>query len=189
MDLVSLPLAFAAGLVSILNPCVLPLVPVVLGTAVSEHRWGPVALVAGVALSFLALGLFVAVIGFSIGLDAQVFRVAAALILVLVGALLLVPATQYRFAAVAAPGYQGPKMATVVARTGVWKLEIIKRSELQRFLVLPRRWAVERTLASISRNRRLSRDFERYARTVAAFIRLAMIGIMLKRLTRPSPGS
>lgn len=48
------------------------------------------------------------------------------------------------------------------------------------------RWFVERTLAWISRNRRLARDFERYATTVAAFVRLAMIRIMLKRLTRPS---
>ena len=47
-----------------------------------------------------------------------------------------------------------------------------------------RRREVERTLAWISRNRRLARDFERYARTVAAFVRLAMIRIMLRRLTR-----
>jgi Transposase DDE domain len=45
---------------------------------------------------------------------------------------------------------------------------------------------VERTLAWISRNRRLARDFERYARSTAAFIRLAMIRIMLRRLTRPT---
>jgi transposase len=43
---------------------------------------------------------------------------------------------------------------------------------------------VERTLAWISHNRRLARDFERYARSAAAFVRLAMIRIMLKRLTR-----
>ena len=49
---------------------------------------------------------------------------------------------------------------------------------------LPKRWIVERTLAWISRNRRLARDFERYATTVVAFIRLAMIRIMLRRLTR-----
>ena len=48
--------------------------------------------------------------------------------------------------------------------------------------VLPKRWIVERTFAWISRNRRLARDFERYATTVAAFIRLAMIRIMLRRL-------
>jgi transposase len=47
---------------------------------------------------------------------------------------------------------------------------------------LPKRWVVERTLAWISRNRRMARDFERYARTVVAFIRLAMIRIMLRRL-------
>jgi transposase len=53
--------------------------------------------------------------------------------------------------------------------------EIVKRNELHKFVVLPKRWIVERTLAWISRNRRLARDFERYSRTVAAFVRLAMI--------------
>jgi transposase len=83
-------------------------------------------------------------------------------------------------------GYQGPKMNKVVADTGCWTLQIVKRSDAHRFVVLPKRWIVERTFAWISRNRRLARDFERYARTVAAFVRLAMIRIMLKRLTRPS---
>lgn len=83
-------------------------------------------------------------------------------------------------------GYQGPKMAKVVAKTGAWALQIVKRSDAHRFVVLPKRWIVERTFAWISRNRRLARDFERYARTVAAFFRLAMIRIMLRRLTRPN---
>jgi transposase len=74
-------------------------------------------------------------------------------------------------------------MAATVARTGTWIIEIVKRSNLKHFEVLPKRWIVERTLAWISRCRRLARDFERYARTVAAFVRLAMIRIMLKRLT------
>jgi len=86
-------------------------------------------------------------------------------------------------------GYQGPKMAAAVARTGAWKLEIVKRIEPHRFVVLPKRWVVERTFAWIGRNRRLARDFERYARTVAAFARLAMIRIMLRRLTQPTPCS
>ena len=73
--------------------------------------------------------------------------------------------------------------------TGCWNLQIVKRSDPHRFVVLPKRWMVERTFAWISRNRRLARDFERYARTVAAFVRLAMIRIMLKRLTNPSPCS
>ena len=73
-----------------------------------------------------------------------------------------------------------PKTATAIAKSGTWTLEIVKRNELHRFVVLPKRWIVERTLAWISRNRRLARDFERYARTAAAFVRLAM----LRRLTR-----
>ena len=82
--------------------------------------------------------------------------------------------------------YQGPKTAAAIAKTGTWKLEIVRRDELHRFLVLPKRWIVERTLAWISHNRRLARDFERYARSAAAFIRLAMIRIMLRRLTNPT---
>jgi putative transposase len=70
-------------------------------------------------------------------------------------------------------GYQGPKMAALVARTGAWTLEIVKRSDQHRFTVLPKRWIVERTLAWISRNRRLLRDYERHTRKTAAFICLA----------------
>jgi transposase len=83
-------------------------------------------------------------------------------------------------------GYQGAKTAAAIAKTGTWKLEIVKRNELHRFVVLPKRWIVERTLAWISHNRRLARDIERYARSTAAFIHLAMIRIMLRRLTRPA---
>ena len=79
-------------------------------------------------------------------------------------------------------GYAGQKMALVVWRTGAWKLQIVKRSDAPGFVVLPKRWIVERTFAWISRNRRLARDFERYATTVTAFVRVAMIRIMLKRL-------
>lgn len=81
-------------------------------------------------------------------------------------------------------GYQGARTALAAARTGSWIIEIVKRTELHQFVVLPKRWVVERTLAWISRNRRLTRDYERYARTVAAFVRLAMVRLMLRRLTR-----
>jgi transposase len=83
-------------------------------------------------------------------------------------------------------GYQGPKTAAAIAKTGAWTLAIVKRNELHRFVVLPKRWIVERTLAWISHNRRLARDFERSARSAEAFVRLAMIRIMLRRLTRPA---
>jgi len=83
-------------------------------------------------------------------------------------------------------GYQGPKLARAVAATGTWALEIVKRNELHRFVVLPKRWIVERTLAWVSRCRRLAKDFERHARKAAAFVRLAMIRLMLRRLTAHS---
>ena len=73
------------------------------------------------------------------------------------------------------------------AETGYWTIEIVERSSTAvGFEVLPKRWIVERTFAWLSRFRRLARDFERYARTVAAFIHLAMIRIMLKRLVASS---
>jgi transposase len=79
--------------------------------------------------------------------------------------------------------YLGPKAATAAAKTGRWTIVIVARSTTAvGFEVLPKRWIVERTFAWINRFRRLARDFERYARTVAAFIRLAMIRIMLRRL-------
>jgi transposase len=73
-----------------------------------------------------------------------------------------------------------------MTQTRRWVIEIVKRHDLHRFVVLRKRWILERTLAWISRNRGLIRDFERYARTVEAFIRLAMIRLMLRRLTRPA---
>jgi transposase len=86
-------------------------------------------------------------------------------------------------------GYQGPKMARTIAATGCWTIEMVNRSDAKGFVVLPKRWIVERTLAWISRNRRLMRDFERYATPVATFVRLAMIRLMLKLLTQPIPCS
>lgn len=82
---------------------------------------------------------------------------------------------------IADAGYQGQKMEAVVARTGRWVLQIVRRCDQHRFVVLPKRWIIERTLAWISRYRRLARDYERHARKAAAFIRLAMIRLMLRR--------
>src|SRR5262245_49343952 len=99
----SIGLAFLAGVLSTLSPCVLPLLPIVLGTAVSAHRAGPLALAAGLALSFVVIGLFVATIGFSIGLDTGVFRAAAAVLLMGIGLVLLVPRFQAQVALAAGP--------------------------------------------------------------------------------------
>jgi cytochrome c biogenesis protein CcdA len=99
----TLGLALLAGVLSILSPCVLPLLPIVLGTAQSEHRLGPVVLAAGLAVSFTVIGLFVATIGFAIGLDTDVFRAISAFLLIAVGMVLLVPQLQAQFAVAASP--------------------------------------------------------------------------------------
>lgn len=99
----SVGLALLAGVLSSLSPCVLPLLPIVLGTALSEHRLGPVAIAGGLAASFATVGLFIATIGFSIGLDAEVFRFVAAAMLLAIGVILLVPKVQARLAAAAGP--------------------------------------------------------------------------------------
>ena len=99
----TLGLAFLAGVLSVLSPCVLPLLPIGLGTAASEHRLGPIALAVGLALSFVTIGLFIATVGFAIGLDADVFRAISAMLLIAIGLVLLVPKLQAQFALVASP--------------------------------------------------------------------------------------
>lgn len=99
----TLVFAFVAGLLSILSPCVLPLVPVVLSGAAAEDRFAPFALAAGLAVSFAGIGIFVATIGFSIGLDLDIFRRVASVLLVVFGVVLMVPALQVRLATTAGP--------------------------------------------------------------------------------------
>ena len=103
MGVASLPLALLAGLFSILSPCVLPLTPVVLGAAVAEHRFGPLALALGLATSFTAIGLFVATLGYSIGLDGDAFRMVGAVMLAGFGVILMLPNLQAQLAAWAGP--------------------------------------------------------------------------------------
>jgi cytochrome c biogenesis protein CcdA len=98
-----LVLSFVAGVLSVLSPCVLPLLPIVLGAAAAKQKWGPVALAAGLSMSFVVIGLFVATIGFSIGLDADVFRYVAAVLILAVGVVLMVPRLQSAFAVAGGP--------------------------------------------------------------------------------------
>ena len=99
----NLALAFVAGLLTMLSPCVLPLVPIVLGAAQSKHRMGPAALGLGLALSFTLVGLFVATIGFAIGLDGDQFRTIGGAIMVIVGAVLMAPSAQRAIATAGGP--------------------------------------------------------------------------------------
>jgi len=91
-------LGYLAGVLSTLSPCVLPLLPILIASALAQHRVGPFALAAGLTLSFALVGVSIATLGTSIGLDPGLLRKAAALLLIGFGAVLLVPALQARFA-------------------------------------------------------------------------------------------
>ena len=69
----------------------------------------------------------------------------------------------------------------MVRTTGCWKIEIVKRSYAHRFVVLPKRWIVERTIGWLNRCRRLAKDWECRTRKALAFLRLAPIRIMLRK--------
>jgi transposase len=72
-----------------------------------------------------------------------------------------------------------------VAKVPRLRLEIVKRSDdIKGFVVLPRRWVVERTFSWFGRNRRLAKDFENLAETLATFVTLASIQLTLRRLAR-----
>lgn len=82
-------------------------------------------------------------------------------------------------------GYAGAKLQTALARLGRWTIEIVKRPcDAKGFQPLPRRWVVERTLAWLSRNRRLAKDFEALIETAIAWLQLASIKLLLRRLAR-----
>jgi putative transposase len=82
-------------------------------------------------------------------------------------------------------GYQGPQFRQALAKQlPQLSVEIVKRSDSAKgFKVLPRRWVVERTLAWLNRCRRLAKDFENLNRNAVAFIRLASIRLMLRKLS------
>jgi cytochrome c biogenesis protein CcdA len=92
-------ISFAAGGLSTLSPCVLPLLPILIGSAVTAHRLGPWALAGGLMLSFTLVGVALASFGALLGLDPTTLRSVAAVLLIGFGVLLLSPLLQHRFAA------------------------------------------------------------------------------------------
>ena len=101
--LTSIALAFVAGLVTILNPCVLPLVPILVGSALGKARGGPLALASGLVTSFTVFGFTVIAFGFSLGINEQLVRTLAGALLAVAGVVLLVPQAQAALSAAAAP--------------------------------------------------------------------------------------
>ena len=83
--------AYGAGLLTLINPCVLPVLPIVLATALQASRLGPLVLAAGMSLSFVALGLGVTTFGYAVGLNEQDIAKAGAVLMMGFGLILLVP--------------------------------------------------------------------------------------------------
>lgn len=91
-------LGFLAGMATLLSPCVLPILPILLASALSRHWWGGAMLALGLGLSFALTGTLIATVGASIGLDAATLRTLAASLMVLFGAVMLLPPLQRAFA-------------------------------------------------------------------------------------------
>src|SRR5215472_12598259 len=98
-----LPLGYAAGALTILSPCVLPLVPIVLGSAAQKSRRGPLALAAGLVISFTSVALAVALAGVSSGIDAEVVRTIGAVVMVLAGLAMLFKRATAAFGRIISP--------------------------------------------------------------------------------------
>ena len=82
-------------------------------------------------------------------------------------------------------GYNAWQVEAAVAKVPVLRFEIVKRSDdLKGFVVLPRRWVVERTFSWFGRNRRIAKAYENLGLTLAAFVTLACIQIAVRRLAR-----
>ena len=90
LELASIPLAWIAGVLSILSPCVWPLVPIVMASAAGKGRWGPLYLAMGLSSAFAIAGSLLTFLLLNAGLDPDAFRWFAAALLVLIGLILIV---------------------------------------------------------------------------------------------------
>jgi len=91
-------LGYAAGLLTLINPCVLPVLPLVLASATQSGKHGPLALAAGMSITFVVLGMIVITVGSSIGLDERLMSQIGAALMVVFGLVLLVPRLNMQFA-------------------------------------------------------------------------------------------
>lgn len=110
-----------AGLLSTLSPCVLPIIPILLGSAANAHRRAPLALAGGLALSYAILGTALAWAGSALGVDTSVLRGVGAATLGLLGIVLLSPGLQQRFAsATSGIGDTGNTILSRIRLDGLW---------------------------------------------------------------------
>lgn len=112
---------FLAGLLSTLSPCVLPIIPILLGSATNAHPRAPLALAGGLALSYALIGTALAWAGSALGLDTSIFRDIGAAILGLLGLVLISGSLQQRFAsATSSMGDAGNSLISRMRLDGLW---------------------------------------------------------------------
>lgn len=103
VTLTQMSLSMAAGGLTTLSPCVFPILPLVVGSAMQANRFAPVAMGAGMVASFAIMGVLVGALGEALGIDSDTIRIAGALLLIVFGVVMLVPALNNRFTLLVTP--------------------------------------------------------------------------------------
>jgi cytochrome c-type biogenesis protein len=101
--MITLFFSLIAGVLSTLSPCVLPIVPIIMSSAMQANRLGPLALLVGVTLSYTLVGTALALFGGNLGIDADHVRTVSALLMIIFGAMFLIPAMQSALVRLLAP--------------------------------------------------------------------------------------
>lgn len=121
VSLSALGLSWLAGSLTTLSPCVFPLLPVVLGGVLPANRWSPIAMGAGMALSFAFIGVLLGAAGPALGIDADSVRSAGAWLLIAFALVLLIPAASRKFSAWMLPLASSANTATQHFDTSSWR--------------------------------------------------------------------
>lgn len=112
LSLPQLGLSLAAGGLTTLSPCVLPLLPLVVGGSIQGNRLAPVAMGVGMTLSFAAIGAFLGALGPALGVDSSAVRTAGAAMMIAFALVMLVPALSDRFSSWMLPIASGAQVAS-----------------------------------------------------------------------------
>jgi cytochrome c-type biogenesis protein len=103
MSLIAIPFGALAGALTILSPCILPIAPVVLSSALTQHKYGPLALSLGLGLSFACVGVGLATAEAAFGFDGEIVKQIGAMAMIMVGALTFLPKSMDVFALASGP--------------------------------------------------------------------------------------
>jgi cytochrome c-type biogenesis protein len=102
-SITQLGLSVVAGSLTTLSPCVFPLLPIVVGTSLKTNKYAPVAMGIGMAISFAVIGVLLGVLSPLLGIESETIRLLGALLLIIFGTVMLVPALDKRFTNLISP--------------------------------------------------------------------------------------